>query len=322
MRVSKLFIAWIDYASTKTGRVFSIFLATAFLGTSAFACDWGTPQKSTELSENGKYEFRITPSKEKSGQPGDCHGALYAKNNNSWKLCWERSLINNVCPIRTLVSNSGKYIVTIGEWSNYEEFPIVIYDAGGRLINAYGKLKQLVPIFSDQNVKGIPLPYSWHGKHLSSTWYGRDWLSHSLFFFEPNDKYLIVRLSTGEVLLFATFDGRLVDDRWKQEERFFHDKDYDELKESLGSLIVLKALKLASSDLKEEKDDGLFVLGQCTDRDSIDTLEQAMKDSTFRIVNTPQGRIREYPIRKAAIEALKARGEKIPDSVIIEEKAE
>jgi hypothetical protein len=310
-----------DLALSKTAPVLSVFLAATFFGSGGYATDWGAPENSRQLTEDGKFEFRIAPNQNWNVQFGACRGTLYAKNDNSLKLCWERLLINNVCPIRAFVSNSGEFVVTVGEWGDYEHLPIVIYGVGGRLINVYGELQQLVPLFSSQRVSGRALPHSWNGRVLPRTWSGRDWLSHSLLFFEPKERYFIVRLSNGEVLVFETMSGRLIDDQWKEANRIFPDKmrEYGELKESLVRLIVMRALALASSHVPEDKKDGLFVLAQIKDRESISALADAVKDPTSRIVNTPQGSIREYPIRKVAKKALETLGEKVPRDVVLEE---
>lgn len=291
--------------------IFSVVLLNVFFGTDVYATGWSPPVNSTELSENGRFEFRINPSKNWSLQPGNCYGALYEKKHDSWKLCWKRPLINDIRPIRAYVSNSGKYVVTVGEWNHFERLPIVVYAANGSLINVYGELQQLV---SNHPFQALPGRAS--GKDLPWTSKsGRDWLSRSLLFFGPKDRFFIVRLSNGEVLVFETFSGELKDYQLK---KFFlglprDPKAYGGLIESLKKLLVMRALKLASSDLQEEKDVGLFVLKQYKDCESIGILKEATKDQTFRIVDTPQGKIHEYPIRQAAENALKAIEEMFPE---------
>lgn len=183
----------------------------------------------------------------------------------------------------------------------------------------YGEFRQIVPDhFGDGPARSIT------AEGLPHVLSGTDWISHSLFFFAPHDEFFVARLSNKGILVFESRLGRLVDDRWKEASQLLPDriKKYEELREDLGRLIVLKALQLASSDQSTQRDDGLFVLNQCRDRNSIRILEQAVRDPTGRIINTPQGRLREYPVRKAAIKALTSMGEKVPEGVVTEEKAE
>ena len=317
---------WVNCVMSTNVLVFPVFLTAALFGAGASATTWDSPENQRVLAENGKFVFQITLNSNWSKEPGSCRGSLYAKNGNSLKLLWERSLINNVRPIRAFVSDSGEYVVTAGEWYDLEQLPIVVYGTDGRLINVYGDLRQLVPLFSNQTVTGRDngrrLPYSWNGRTLPYLSGSRDWLSHSLLFFAPEDRYFIVRLSTGEILVFQTSTGELADDQWQEESRILGDrgKEYGQLKENLQKLIIMRALKLASSDVSAQKDDGLFVLGQCKDREAISVLEQSLNDPTFRVVDTPQGKTREYPIRKAAIATLKAMSQTVPEGVVTEER--
>jgi hypothetical protein len=227
--------------------------------TRGHAVEWGGPNRYVALAENGRFEFRVTPSKDWSTKFGACRGALYARDDSGTKLRWERMLINNTCPIRSFPSNACKYVVTVGEWVYYEHLPFVIYAVDGCLINVYGDFRQLVPYYL-----GHMSPGRVSGKGLPSTWWGRDWLHHSLLFFGPSDHYFIVRLSNAEVLVFQTETGRLVDDQWREENRIFPSeiKQYDELRAKLPRLISREAHRLASSGDRDERDDGLFVLGQ------------------------------------------------------------
>jgi hypothetical protein len=223
-----------------------------------------------------------------------------------------------LCPIEVYVSNSGEHVITVAEWHDFEKLPIVVYGEKGRMVNVYGELRHIVNTNSflseDPSISGgIWFPHSMRGWH---------WLSHSLMFFGQNDDRFVVRLRNKDILVFDTATGRIIDDKWKDVNCLFPDeiKKYDDFQNSLQRLIVLKALQLASSDRQKERGDGLFVLNQCRDRDSIKVLEQAMKDKAFRIIDKPQGKIRQYTIRKAAIDALKAIGEKVPENIVTEEK--
>lgn len=279
----------------------------AILASRACADIWDVPKTKETISENGKYVFRIVPALRDHDrrQRGTSRGILLTKNGEELVLQWGRPLVNDICPIDARVSNSGKYVVTVGEWYDYEKLPFVLYTVKGSLINVYGKLEQLLPDDCDDPKK--QLPYSLSGRH---------WLSHSLLFFEPNDEFFVVRLSTKDILVFDLWLGELVDDKWIDGNFMFPEriKKYADLKENLARLVVIEALRLTSSKRHKERDDGQFVLSQCRDPKSIRILQDAMHNPTSRIVDTPQGKIREYPIRNAAREALMAMGEMFPET--------
>lgn len=312
------------YRSRRVILSLCVLLLLSRLASRASADFWPLPKNSDTFSEDGAYVFRIIPTfgSDKSYRPGTCRGMLYAKKGHELLLQWERPLVNDVCPIDVRVANSGKYVITVGEWDRLDKLPIVVYGAKGDLINVYGELWQIIDTSrfaseSSDSIGGEEFP--------PCSERGWDWLSHCLMFFGADDDYFIVRLRNNDIWVFQTGTGRLIDDRWREEVKdAFPDKvkTYDALKENLGRLVVLKALQSAASDLPEVRKDGLFVLNQCRDQDSMRVLEQALKDSSSKIVNTRQGHLLEYPIRKAAKVALEALGEKVPENIVTEEKVE
>jgi hypothetical protein len=149
---------------------------------------------------------------------------------------------------------------------------------------------------------------------------GRHWLSNSLLFFNPDEEFFIVRMSNKEVMVFETDSGRLIEDTWKKSSPDSDKlKKYKTIENNMASLIIAKALQLAISEQSKERETGLFVLNQCNDADSIKYLKEALKNSTSKIKEKSKVKYREYPIRKAASEALKALGEKMPEDLIFEE---
>jgi hypothetical protein len=300
-----------------------ILMLLSLSASRAFPDIWSSPESSDTYSGNGAYMFRVTPTSGHGDmlRRGTCRGVLYAKHLKELSLRWERSLVNDICPIKAVVADSGRYVVTIGEWYGYDRLPIVVYGPKGDLINVYGELRQIIDtrrFLTDRDgaTDGTGIPHSEGGWH---------WLSHSLMFFSLNDEYFIVRLRNKGILVFETDTGRLIDDKWRERNADVSPekiKKYDDLTANLGRLIVLKSLALAASELAEERDEGKFVLKQCRDRDSISVVELALKDPTSRTVKTPRGSIREYPIRKAASEALRVIGKKVPEGVVTEEAME
>jgi hypothetical protein len=297
---------------------FAVLMWVFYVGMVAFADTWMAPESWETYSDNHAFVFRIIPTNDNHPYaPGNCSGVLYAKNGDELKVRWERPLVNNRCPIKAAVSNSGKYVITFGEWGNYEKLPIVVYGERGRLINVYGDLEQIMSRSYSPLDHGLA-----SGTGLPSSISGRHWLSNSLAFFESNEDFFVVRMSNRETLVFETQSGRLVDEHWKMTNRLFPGavEKYENLRKNMGRLIILRSLELASSGQSDKRENGLYVLNQCHDRDSRDILKEALRDPTSRVIEQPQGKVREYPIRKAAKEALEMLEEKVPESVIVEER--
>jgi hypothetical protein len=269
-----------------------------FLTPMSTACadSWDLPEEEAYESDNGQYLFRVSPNfSSKSLRFGMCKGALLARKGQVLEPLWSRLLINNVAPLRVFVSNSGQYVVTISEWSRYDLLPVVIYEPIGRLVNVYGRIDQLAP-------PSEIIPYK-----KAEDW--DNWLYHTLFFYSPNEDFFIIRASTGKTLVLKTRNGQLLTDR-----------ELEDFKGQLKKLIVLRSLKLLSSDRQDQKESGTFVLTQYGDEESKAILRQALQDKTFKFVDTGKKRLREYSIRKAARETLEKMGESIPPDVIIHEE--
>jgi hypothetical protein len=165
---------------------------------------------------------------------------LYAKEGKELKLKWDRPLVNDVSPVRAFVSNSGKYVFTIGEWGGFEQLPVVVYAVNGTLVNVYGQLRQIIPYYF-----GRPNPGFVTGKGLTSSIGGRDWFSRSLMFFSPNEDFFIVRMSNKEIMVFETEFGRLINNAWKETSSPDRFKKYDDLKQNLERLIALEQKRVA-----------------------------------------------------------------------------
>ena len=138
--------------SYKTAFIFASALALLADAKTVVADVWNRPSQREYESGNGKHLFRVTPDPQFWKPPlklGACHGALYIRTNGRLTLQWERNLINNVAPIFALVSDSGKYVVTISEWHDYEVLPVAIYGKCGLLINVFGRLEQIAPHLPD-----------------------------------------------------------------------------------------------------------------------------------------------------------------------------
>jgi TonB family protein len=125
------------------------------------ADSWALPEKRKYYSPDKKYYFEVTPKKlesqleyfrdkvegkENAGAAGGvkdnrAKGAFYARRaGGGYSRKWEAALVNEVSPVRALVSGSGRYVVTFDNWHSvgYGDDVVVIYNAQGGLIKKFG----------------------------------------------------------------------------------------------------------------------------------------------------------------------------------------
>jgi len=292
----------------RSSRYILLFLLLAGTTAAVRADDWEAPKQRNYESENEQYVFRVTPNTDLPWRPGRCRGALYVKHGKELKLQWERPLVNNLAPYFAVVSDSGKYVVTLSEYAELNSLPVVFYGPLGDVINVYGKLDHIVPRSALRGVEG--------------SMSGFFWLEHALCFFGPSDDNFVIRMCTGKVLVFETDNGEQIDEKWRHKYRSFpgHIDKYEIPERELKELILMKALRLVSSNDPADMKEGRFTLGQYRDKESIGMIRRAMKDETAIIVERAKRKLRQYPIRRAAKEVLKAAGEKVPENVVVEEQ--
>lgn len=154
--------------------VYGLAAATlAFLArTGVFADEWPGPQVITEFSESGEYFLRIYPGKSLgetfgfAGAPRGLHAKaeFYARQSDrSYRLIWERELLNPVAPVDVLVSNKG-YVITLDNWHNMGYGKIVaLYTPQGALIRSY----ELTDLYTKDQLSRIS------GSVSSRHWRGR-----------------------------------------------------------------------------------------------------------------------------------------------------
>lgn len=123
-----------------------------------------------ELSDNLTYFSDKVDGKEPAGQ--DARGQpratafLERREGNIWKKIWEVPLVNDVAPVRALVANNGRYVVTFDNWHSvgFGNNVVVIYRADGSLVRAIA-LSEIVP---EDYIRALPRSVSsiwWSGDH-------------------------------------------------------------------------------------------------------------------------------------------------------------
>ena len=80
--------------------------------------------------------LHVTPDQNQPARQGWCLAELYKANGADRTLVWKRYLINNVAPAKALVADSGKYVVTLGDWGQFDTVPLVVYGEQGEVSEA------------------------------------------------------------------------------------------------------------------------------------------------------------------------------------------
>lgn len=253
--------------------------------------EWFAEKKYEVFSEDGKYKFVVIPNAKPESGPGSCKGVLMRVDSNNATEVWSRYLINNVMPLDAFVTNSGEYVVTMDEYHQVGDFPVVIYDRGGR-VNYVHNIESLTLREDLEHIS----------RSVSSFWWSED----SISFFDADEAYFIIRLHWGKILAIELHTGRV----------------YKKSQSYANKMVRQNALSYLSSPSWEERKTGALVAGQMKITEAIPKLRELLKDrywSTTSIGNEPE--MIYFDVRKAAKDALEAMGEKAGD-VIIEIKEE
>lgn len=154
----------------------------------AVADSWLPARTQTYASPDGQHRLTVIPrditsplgyfddkvdGKEPAGQrpgsPTEPRGVLERRVGAGWETVWARPLVNDVSPVRALVSAGGDYVVTFDNWhsAGYGDDVVVIYGRDGGLIRALA----LSDILPESYIRSLPRSTSsmqWGGKHLIS----------------------------------------------------------------------------------------------------------------------------------------------------------
>ncbi|HKS36600.1 MAG TPA: hypothetical protein VJW76_05385 [Verrucomicrobiae bacterium] len=94
-------------------------------------------------------------------------GSLLKKEDNGQTtLVWERRLYNLWAPMEVLISNSGKFVVTIDDWggNRFSTNAVVIYNAKGNLIKRFA-VSDILTESEREKVIRSPSGDFWGGGH-------------------------------------------------------------------------------------------------------------------------------------------------------------
>lgn len=254
----------------------------------AVADSWLEPQGRRVYSENKIYYCKVTPSP--AAKYGRCRLALYKTNGSGGDLLWSRPAVNNRSPLRVYVGDSGKYVVTMDEWSHVGFLPVVVYQGDGELTGVLG-LEDLLD--SNELVRAR--------RSGGSTW----WNENCVVTFLAQDHLFLIRLSSGRELVIDLSLGKVIDpDEWRE-------KQYEAARRSVKMALRKAILQMLESEVFEMREAGAIQAGQIGLIEAAGKLREFAECDETVIREGILLRERRYPVREAARAALARLGEDI-----------
>jgi len=283
--------------------IISILLIS--LTSRVLADDWGPAGEVECYSPARKYMLKVQPDSDWPSKPGHCRATLFHLEPTKEPV-WSRNLINNQAPIRVYVADSGEYVLTMDEWGEVGELPVVIYGKRGELIRVHntdslgladdiGKIKQTV----------------------SSYWWNED----SINFFSPDGELFLMRLNWGKLIVLDLSSGNLVaknETFYREDLKKDHEEKWKKLEEYRKEKMAEYVLRLLVSSDPHERKTGALISGQEKYTNAIPLLRKLLDDKESFSTNIPKKWTRVYFIRKAAKGALEAMGQMV-ENVVMEE---
>ena len=145
---------------------------------------FSAPEKATYTSPNGRFEWvvspGITPSPPETSEQqqnrstpelgefpySNATGEFRGIKDGLRKNLWKRNLANRIAPSDALISDSGRYIVTFGDWGDSVRSKniVVIYDSNGEVVKRFS-INDLLTEQERKNVTRSASRVHWGGKH-------------------------------------------------------------------------------------------------------------------------------------------------------------
>ncbi|MDP8235302.1 MAG: hypothetical protein P9M08_02860 [Candidatus Erginobacter occultus] len=247
------------------------------------------------FSENRRFCLRVDPDPERPHRPGYCLATLYEGE----QIIWSRYLINNLAPISVFVADSGKYVITMDEWTSFGELPVVIYGERGRLIRVHGKDS----LGLEDDIMHIKIT-------VSSFWWNEDAIS----FFAPEEERFFIRLHWGRWIVLDLRRGNLMrEDKFifRDDQREQYRGEWKELVNYREAELARRAIRMLDSEEEPERKTGALICGQEKLTEAIPQLRKLLADpGWFQRGSGKTGTIVLY-VRESAREALEAMGERV-----------
>lgn len=143
-----------------------------FCTSNVLADIWKSPKVITAYSENKEYMLMVYPTEypqnyftakyqrhQKMGKVTDtikpCHAILYRVSSSDTLEIWNRPLVNAQSPVRAIVANDGKSVITIDDWHQKGSVhTFVVYGESGELIREF-ELKEISPFPLEEYFRSI-----------------------------------------------------------------------------------------------------------------------------------------------------------------------
>ena len=134
--------------------------------------------------------INATEKRKKRFHPSDtlitpCHAIMYKNTPDGIEQIWEQKLINRICPVTAIVSESGEYLVTFDNWYSmgYGVDVMVVYNSRGELLKRH--------MLEDIS----PFPINTYSITISSLWWrcGQEFINNyeiSICFQDENDEII------------------------------------------------------------------------------------------------------------------------------------
>ena len=113
----------------------------------AIADTWPAPEIETIVSSNGKFRVTVEPSWGDRPSPPIAH-LERLQATDQWQTIWRQPLVNTTAPVDTLVTDDGKYVVTLDNWGwmGRGDDVVVVYDERGDRLHQFGMDRLLPPL--------------------------------------------------------------------------------------------------------------------------------------------------------------------------------
>lgn len=177
----------------RTVSMTGLILGLAVAGVSA----GDQPRRMRYLSRDKSMQVDVLPAGEDSKVVGACRARLVASDERGQrKVAWARFLVNEQAPGRVMVTDDGKYTVTIDEWpQESERHPLVIYDEKGRLVRHFAP----VDLMDSRPAK------VWLKKIERQSW-----TKDSRVAFDRDNKHLVIEAGWEELIVVELKTGRVI----------------------------------------------------------------------------------------------------------------
>lgn len=211
------------------------------------------PKEATTFSDSKQFFLKMTPGS--MFQPGSCRAELCKMDGHIPKLVWSRPLVNDYAPLRMFTSDSGRYVVTIGEWNRRNVLLVVIYGEGGRLVSVLSRC-----------ALGLTKEEYIHDPNRD----GDGWNTGSVAFFAAEDELFCIRLDGGRLIIIELKTGELLGGELSMAsiDRSLYERSIAAVERALCSLCTRL---LASKDL-EERASGIAIAREHRIHDAIPLL--------------------------------------------------